>query len=166
MLPLDARPRRMPAPDELPGLRRVHDDPLEHPALSAAAVPEADARANTAVLQGVFYVLTGVWAIVGIRSFQFITGPKTDVWLVKTVGALVTAVGLTLYAAGRRRQQPSPEIAMLAIGSAASLAAIDVVYVARRRVSPVYLLDAFAELALIARWVAGRKRDRRTRRGR
>jgi hypothetical protein len=38
----------------------------------------------------------------------------------------------------------------LALASAGGLTAIDVTYVAKRRIAPVYLLDAVAELALIA----------------
>ena len=44
---------------------------------------------------------------------------------------------------------------MLAIGSAAALAGIDLVYVSRRRIAPIYLLDALGEFALIAGWAAG-----------
>ena len=108
-----------------------------------------------ALVQGVFYVVTGVWPIVSIRTFEAVTGPKTDRWLVKTVGVLVTVVGAVLIRAGRARQT-SPEVELLAVGSAVGLGGIDVVYVARRRISPVYLLDAAAELALAAAWIAGR----------
>ena len=47
-----------------------------------------------ALLQGIFYVATGVWPLIDIVSFQVVTGPKTDLWLVKTVGVLVTVIGL------------------------------------------------------------------------
>jgi hypothetical protein len=70
---------------------------------------------------------------------------------VKTVGALVAVNGCTLALASRRRQL-APEIVLVAAGSAAALAAIDTVYVAKRRISPVYLLDALAEIALVAGW--------------
>jgi hypothetical protein len=41
---------------------------------------------------------------------------------------------------------------LLATSSAAALTAIDVAYVSRGRISRVYLLDAAAEIALIAAW--------------
>src|SRR5690348_7819815 len=115
-----------------------------------------------ALTQAVFYVLTGLWAIVSIGTFQKVTGPKTDLWLVKTVGALVSVVGAVLgSAAGRRRVEI--EMVTLACGSAASLTAVDLVYVARRRISPIYLLDALAECGLIAAWlIAWRRRGDRT----
>ena len=45
------------------------------------------------VTQGIFYVATGVWPIVHLRSFEAVTGPKLEGWLVKTVGALIAVVG-------------------------------------------------------------------------
>ena len=104
-----------------------------------------------ALAQGVVYLVSGVWPLVHMRSFEAVTGRKTDRWLVKTVGALVTAIGGGLVLAGRRRRT-TPEIALLAGGSALGLAAIDVVYVAKGRISPVYLLDATIELPLAAAW--------------
>ena len=102
-------------------------------------------------VQAVFYALTGLWSIFGLTSFQQVTGPKVDRWLVKTVGVLVLVVGGVLGMAAVRRTD-EPEIPVLAIGSAAGLTAIDVIYVAKGRISPVYLLDAVAELGLIAWW--------------
>ena len=104
-----------------------------------------------ALAQGAFYVATGVWPLVSVRTFEAVTGPKVDRWLVKTVGALVTVVGGVLVAAGSQRRV-TPEIALLAAGSAAVLASIDAVYVAKGRISPVYLLDAAVELPLAAAW--------------
>jgi hypothetical protein len=68
-----------------------------------------------------------------------------------TVGVLVAAVGLTLLVAAWRRSRP-PEVAVLALSSAAGLTAIDVIYVARGVLLPVYLADAAAEVVLIVAW--------------
>src|SRR4051812_33045349 len=94
----------------------------------------SDLSRRTAIGQALFYAATGVWSLLGIRSFQKVTGPKTDVWLVKTVGALVTVIGGVLGLAGIRKEQ-SLETPILGAGSAAALAAIDIVYVARKRIS-------------------------------
>jgi hypothetical protein len=107
--------------------------------------------------QGVFYLATGAWPILSMRTFERVTGPKTDKWLVKTAGVVIAAVGGALALAGARRRV-SPEIELLAVASAAGLTAIDVVYVAKRRISPVYLLDAATELAIIGGWLAARGR--------
>ncbi len=47
----------------------------------------------------------------------------------------------------------------LTTGIAAGLTAIDAVYVARKRISPVYLLDAVTEIALIGAWIWTRGRE-------
>jgi hypothetical protein len=52
----------------------------------------------------------------------------------------------------------------LALTSAAGLALVDVYFVAQRRISPVYLLDAVAESALIAGWACSRRPRRGGRR--
>jgi hypothetical protein len=111
-------------------------------------------------VQGLYYLVTGVWPLVSIRTFQMITGPKTDNavtgreadhWLVMTVGVLVTAIALALLLAAWRRVN-SPEIAILAIASALGLTGIDVLYVARKVILPIYLADAAAEIVLLAGW--------------
>jgi hypothetical protein len=110
-----------------------------------------------ALLQGSFDAVTGLWPIVHLRSFEAVTGPKLEGWLVKTVGALITVIGGTLLMAGLRRRV-TPEVRLLGAGSAAAFIAVDVLYTAKRRISRVYLLDAVAELALLAGWVAAEAR--------
>jgi hypothetical protein len=41
-------------------------------------------------------------------------------------------------------------------GSAAALGAIDAVYVAKHRISPIYLVDAAAQAPIVAGWIRGR----------
>lgn len=117
---------------------------------------EADGHPSHAgqlsLVQGIYYAITGIWPILHIRSFEAITGPKKERWLVKTVGALVGILGGVLIKAGIR-DRPSDDLALTAAASAAALAAVDVVYTARNRISPVYLLDAAAELVLVAGWI-------------
>lgn len=43
-------------------------------------------------------------------------------------------------------------MAVLAVGNAASLAAVDIVSVAKRRIRPIYLVDAAIEIVLIGGW--------------
>lgn len=114
--------------------------------------PAEDRASVVWILQGIYYLISGVWALVGIRSFQKITGPKEDVWLVKTVGLLVTVVGGVLLSAGLRRETAS-EIQALAAGSAVSLGGVGLWYSLRGRISKVYLLDTVAEAVLVGLWL-------------
>lgn len=103
--------------------------------------------------QAVFYFLTGIWPIVHINSFLAATGPKTDLWLVKTVGALICVFSLMLAAAARAGSLSLPVI-IAGAGPAFVLMLVDVIYVTHGSISRIYLLDAAVELALIAAWMA------------
>jgi presenilin-like A22 family membrane protease len=100
-----------------------------------------------------YYVASGMWPVVHMRSFETVTGPKTDHWLVKTVAALAIANGVAL-AFGLRRDAIAVETVALAVCSATAFAAVDAVFVLRGRIRPIYLADAAFELALAAAIVA------------
>jgi hypothetical protein len=51
----------------------------------------------------------------------------------------------------------------LAVGSAVGLGAVDVVYAAKGRISPIYLLDALLEAALLAAWFRAARSPRHSR---
>jgi hypothetical protein len=98
-------------------------------------------RESLALAHGLYYVLTGLWPIISMRSFEAVTGPKRDGWLVRMVGLLAVVIGLAVL---RGRERPDP---ILAVGAPLAFAAIDATYVARGRISRVYLAEAAAELA-------------------
>ncbi len=118
---------------------------------------ESQLLLKLALVQGLFYLATGVWPLIDIVSFQVVTGPKTDLWLVRTVGVLVAVVGVVLVAASRSRRI-TPEIVMLAVGAALGLAAIDLRYALTGRISAVYLADAIVEIGLSLLWWIGWRR--------
>lgn len=99
-------------------------------------------------VQASYYILTGLWPLAGRRSFEAVTGPKTDWWLVQMVGLLAASIGAAL-AAGAREDTPTAATRALAILSALSFAGIDLAYGARGRISRIYLADAVVELALL-----------------
>jgi energy-converting hydrogenase Eha subunit E len=104
-----------------------------------------------AVLQGTYFAAAGVWPLVSMGTFERVTGPKIDDWLVKTVGVLIAVIGVTLVLAGVRRDVTA-EIVTLAVGSALALTAVDVIYVAQGRIARIYLLDAVGEALLVSGW--------------
>lgn len=114
-----------------------------------------------ALAQGVVWTASGLWPLVDMHSFTKVTGPKREPWLAKTVGLLISVIGVDLIAAGRADRR-SPDLRRVAAGTAAALAAIDLVYVAKRRISPVYLLDAALELAFVGAWIAESRSDEKS----
>jgi hypothetical protein len=136
------------------------DEPCRVTGRNAVAVKrhEAGMLLKIALFQGVFYLAAGLWPIVHSQSFQLVTGPKTDLWLVNTVGVLVTVVGAVLISASRRHRI-TDEIILLGVGSALGLATIDLVYALSGRISAVYLGDAAVEIGLAILWVVARLRQ-------
>src|SRR3954452_15840139 len=102
-------------------------------------------------LQGAYFIATGFWPLLHMRSFLGVTGPKTDLWLVQTVRALVTCIGGQLLLSAHN-EDAAESLRPVAAGSAAALALIDVLHVGRTRISPIYVLDAAAEIALVYLW--------------
>ena len=100
--------------------------------------------------QSGYYGVTGIWPILHLRSFEAITGPKVDDWLVHMVGLLAAAIGLVLGAATLRNRVRSPDVVLLAIASAAAFASIDIWYGVTGRISSIYLADACMQIGLIA----------------
>jgi hypothetical protein len=114
-----------------------------------------------ALVQGAYFAALGIWPLVSIRSFKAVSGEKTDNypsgldadhWLVFTVGALIAVVGFVLLIASRRAMISS-EFVALGGGSALALGVIDVLYVSRNVIQPIYLADAALELAFLLGWI-------------
>ncbi|MEX0608853.1 MAG: hypothetical protein WD016_10895 [Balneolaceae bacterium] len=105
-----------------------------------------------AIAQGIYYLITGIWPLIDMYSFIAVTGPKTDLWLVRTVAMLIFFIGGGILAAGIRRQINLP-IIIIAAGSAFGLILVDVSYVWLGIISLVYLLDAVAETLIFILWI-------------
>src|SRR4051794_25887508 len=93
------------------------------------AVPHQTFRISRRILwiQGLYFALTGIWPLLDINSFQIVTGPKTDLWLVQTVGAILGIIGISFCIAGARRVV-SASTYFLAVASALALMMVDVIF--------------------------------------
>jgi hypothetical protein len=106
--------------------------------------------------QGIYYLLTGIWPVVHISSFMLITGPKTDLWLVKMVGLLAASVGITILVMRRAQSQ----FTILNYTTAVSFLIIDVYYSMTGVISNIYLADAVLQLLFIVLLAfAGRRKE-------
>jgi hypothetical protein len=137
---------------------------VEQPGANTPEASSAEASSLATALcwvQGIYFLFTGVWPLVSIETFQMVTGRKTDHlvtgreadhWMVNTIAALVISIAVVLlFAAWRKRA--SIDVALLGIASAAALTIIDIVYVARGVLSPIYLVDAAIEVLLGLFWI-------------
>lgn len=106
---------------------------------------------SIARLQGVFNLVSGIWPLADMRSFEGFLGPKTDRWLVYTVAGLLISTGVAQLSAA---DEPAVRQARrMGVGCAATLGAIDIAYAPRGRISRMYLLDAVAESGWLVAWV-------------
>ena len=64
---------------------------------------------NARIGHALYFIIGGIWAVTGKRSFETVTGPKVDYWLVRTVGGLLTVAG-GVIASASFRNRITPEI--------------------------------------------------------
>lgn len=102
---------------------------------------------NVFLFQGAYFIITGIWPLLGMDSFITATGPKQDTWLVEMVGLLSASIGLTFVVAGLRRQRPP---LLLGYSVALSFLLMDLTYVIKGVIGRVYLLDGAIQLVFIA----------------
>jgi hypothetical protein len=100
------------------------------------------------LFQAGYYLLTGIWPLISIRTFEAVTGPKTDDWLVQTVGVLAAVIGGTLLV-GSRREAATRETLTLAVLAALGFAAVDIVFVVLGTISRIYLVDAVVQALIL-----------------
>jgi hypothetical protein len=109
-------------------------------------------RILLARLHGVANAVGGLWPLLHLSSFEAVLGPKTDRWLVKTVSGLLIVNGLSQLTT-KRTPDGIAQARRLGLGTAATLAAIDLVYAPTGRISKMYLLDAAIEIGWILAWI-------------
>jgi hypothetical protein len=96
-----------------------------------------------------YLLATGVWPIVHRRSFERVTGPKHDFWLVRVVGGLVAMTGVTLGVAAIRGRRSAETMAVVT-GSAIVFGVADVW--AGRNQSAIYYADLAPQAIFTTTW--------------
>jgi|GEM_PF-634786 len=102
--------------------------------------------------QGVYYLMSGLWPLADIESFMDVTGPKTDIWLVKTVGILLLPVSASLLSYIYDGQKARFPAFVLGAGSAAAFACVDFYYSGRGIISDVYAADGLVQIVFLLLW--------------
>lgn len=90
-----------------------------------------------------------------------VTGPKTDIWLVKTVGALLIPIALCLLSYTVIQTNRLPGILLGATTSIAFII-VDFHYALNNVISEIYMLDGLVEAGFLLLWAYlwfGRRRD-------
>jgi hypothetical protein len=103
-----------------------------------------------AAVQASYLLGTGVWPLVHRRSFERMTGRKHDFWLVRTVGGLAAATGISLALAALHGEK-NRETSALALASGLVFGIADLR--AARGYSRMYLGDGLLQLAFAPTWI-------------
>lgn len=104
------------------------------------------------LFQFLYYLITSVWPLVHIQSFLVVTGDKTDIWLVKTVGALLLPYCiLLLYITFNKKRNRI--IALSLLGVCLAFLVIDLYYYFNNTITAVYLIDAFIQFIFLIYWL-------------
>lgn len=103
-------------------------------------------------VQATYILITALWPLVHMESFLKVTGDKTDLWLVKTVAALLLPIAICLYTHLFIRADHRPAVVL---GSLIALAfiCIDFYYALTDVISDVYLADGVVEAVFLALWI-------------
>ena len=103
-------------------------------------------------IQGTYTLFTALWALVDIESFMMVTGPKTDIWLVKTVSVLLLPITTAFfYALYFRTDQRL--IIIIGLVTSLALACIDFYYTANKTIRWVYAADGVLETLFCITWL-------------
>jgi hypothetical protein len=104
------------------------------------------------LIQSVYTFITGVWPIIHIRSFMAVTGYKTDVWLVKTVGALLIPLSVCLFMHLFVKTDKRPVFVLGTLTSVAFIC-IDFYYAVNDVISDIYQLDGLIQVLFLSAWI-------------
>ena len=105
-------------------------------------------------LQGPWYLFSGAWALLHRPSFEAVTGPKRDYWLVQATAGLTMAIGALLVIPAHEAEAVR-RARLLSALSALTFAGVELRHGLPGRISPIYLLDAVGELAFVASALLG-----------
>jgi hypothetical protein len=100
-----------------------------------------------------------MWPILHPSSFEWVTGPKRDLWIAQTVGVLLV-VSSAVFLSAAKRQRITAEIVALAMGEVIALAIVDVITLWQPRTALTYCADAVVEVALLVGWLVAITRRR------
>lgn len=99
-------------------------------------------------LQALYFLFMGLWPLLHMRSFQAVTGPKQDTWLVRTIAWFFIMVAVQLWVA----DNPA-DVAVIGLGSALIIGGADAYYSLRGRISKIYLLDLLPQVVFVIGWL-------------
>lgn len=135
-----------------PSVARAVSCRSSEPAATGRPVPPRASKIPLlARSQGLYLLLSGLWPLVHYRSFETVTGPKADPWLVRTVAGLAATMGYVQLRTDASEEGTSTA-RRIGMGAALTFGTIGVVYGGSGRISRIYLLESAVEALWILAW--------------
>jgi hypothetical protein len=104
------------------------------------------------IFQGTYTLITALWALIDIHSFMAVTGPKTDLWLVKTVAVLLIPISVSLILPAFFTSTIWQPL-LVGLLSAIGLAIIDFYYSVNNTIDEIYMLDGILQCVFVIAWI-------------
>lgn len=104
-----------------------------------------------ALLQGAYDLVGGLWPLLHMASFEALTGPKTDGWLVRTVAGILVVVGVVLIQ-NALRGSVGHSVRWIAGGISLVLASVALISSLAGFISWLYFFDGLFHLAFALAW--------------
>ncbi len=101
-------------------------------------------------LHGAYYLCGGLWPLLSLTTFEAVTGPKEDDWLVRSVGSLLVVAGIILFTQPDRYVERSA--VKLAVGTSLALGCVAMISSAGGWISSLYVVDGAIHLLFAAAW--------------
>lgn len=99
------------------------------------------------IVQGTYYILTGLWPLAHFSSFSRAVALQVNPFQAQAFGAVLVIIGAHLLEAGRR-EPPGASATLLGIAVAGAIAVIDLVWLPRLAVPSALWGDLLAEVAI------------------
>lgn len=102
-------------------------------------------------LHAAYLLIGGAWPMVHMSSFEAVTGPKDEHWLVRSVAGILLVISITLFAQlGKGRIEYAA--ITTAMGASFVLAVVGFITVMAGVISPIYLADGAMHFFFFACW--------------
>lgn len=137
----------------------VHDTAMKN---RSSGIGQRPPYMILALVHGLYNVAGGLWPLLHMESFEIVTGPKRDEWLVRTVGAILLFVGLLLLHDAIIRRRIDRTLRLVAGGVAGVLGTVALVSSLTGIISVVYLFDGLAHCGFFSAWLIAHWRQARS----
>jgi energy-converting hydrogenase Eha subunit E len=104
-----------------------------------------------AMAQGAYDMVGGLWPLIHMPSFEAVTGPKEDDWLVRSVAGILLVMGAVLMF-DAFRHHVSHSVRIMAGGISAVLAIVALVSSLAGFISLLYFIDGIIHLSFALAW--------------